>query len=66
MPTVFVRSVTGAMGTVVWLTSFGSLADFQVANEKLLTGSNWLWYRDQQAEAAQSGSVAMALHRRLD
>ncbi|HVX21209.1 MAG TPA: hypothetical protein VHB02_07665 [Acidimicrobiales bacterium] len=64
-PSVFVRAATGTMGAVAWLTPFDTMAEFQQANEKLLGEANWLWYRDRQAEATQSGSVSTALHRRI-
>jgi|SRR6185437_1238507 len=65
-PTLFLRAATGTLGLVAWLTPFDSMAEFQAANERLLSGSGWVWYRDRQAEAAQSGSITMALHRRVD
>ncbi len=65
-PTQFVRSLTGLFGSVAWLTGYDSLADFQIAVEKLVTGSSpWLYYRDQHHQAYESSSMTLSLRERL-
>jgi hypothetical protein len=65
-PTQFVRYLTGSFGSVAWLTGYDSMADFQTALEKLLTGSSpWLYYRDQHHQAYESSSMTLSLRERL-
>jgi hypothetical protein len=65
-PSQFVRSLTGSFGSVAWLTGYDSMADFQTAVEKLLTGSSpWLYYRDQHHQAYESSSMTLSLRERL-
>ena len=65
-PTQFVRALTGSFGLVAWLTGYDTMADFQTALEKLLTGSSsWLYYRDQHHEAFESSSMTLSLRERL-
>jgi hypothetical protein len=65
-PTQFARSLTGSFGSVAWLTGYDSMADFQTAIEKLLTGPTpWLYYRDQHHEAFESSSMTLFLRERL-
>ncbi len=65
-PTQFVRYLTGSFGSVAWLTGYDSMADFQAAVEKLLTGSSpWLYYRDQHHQAYETSSMTLSLRERL-
>ncbi len=65
-PTQFVRSLTGSFGSVAWLTAYNTMADFQTAVEKLLTGASpWLYYRDQHHVAFEGSSMTLSLRERL-
>jgi hypothetical protein len=66
VPSLFVRAVTGTMGAFAWLSGYPDLGTFQATNEKLLTGSTWLWFRDRHAEGLSGSPMQMALYRRVD
>ncbi len=65
IPSLFVRAITGSLGAFAWLSGYPDIATFQEANEKLLTGSTWLWFRDRHVEGIVGSTTSMALYRRV-
>ena len=55
-PSMFCVGATGPYGGLAWFSSFNSLAEYQVANEKVMGDPGWLEHLDNNAGAFVQGS----------